>query len=158
MDRIARVSHHIAIALGSNLGDRSGHLKSAATALAREVVGLRTSSFLETDAEDVPDVQPPYLNAVAVGETALAPHALLRVLLAIEESAGRVRPGWRAARTLDLDVILYDDLVMDTPDLVIPHPRFRTRRFVLQPLAELAPDWVDPVTGKTVGELLELVR
>ncbi len=106
----------------------------------------------------MPDAQPPYLNAVAVGETPLAPEVLLEHLLAIERERGRERPSARAARTLDLDVILYGDRVIDTPALQVPHPRFRERAFVLVPLNELAPDLRDPVTGRTVTELIGLLR
>ena len=95
-----------------------------------------------------------YLNAVAVGETALPARALLDALLAIEGERGRSRPHQNAPRTLDLDLILFGETVIDEPGLVVPHPRFRERRFVLQPLAEIASDLRDPISGKTAGELL----
>ena len=86
-----------------------------------------------------------------MGETALSPRALLDALLAIERERGRERPYPNAPRTLDLDLILFGDAVIDEPGLVVPHPRFRERRFVLEPLAEIAPDLVDPVSGLTVA-------
>ena len=95
------------------------------------------------------------LNAAVVGVTSLDAHALLERLLAIEQDFGRTRPYGGAPRTLDLDLILYGDAVIDEPGLVVPHPRFRERRFVLEPLAEIAPDWIDPVTGRTMSELSE---
>ena len=144
----------VAIAIGSNLGDRRAHLTWAVEQLAAHLDDLRISSVLETEPVDVPSPQPPYLNAVVVGETALGPHDLLGLLLELERARGRRRPSLRAPRTLDLDLILYDALVVDTPGLTLPHARFRERRFVLGPLAELAPDWKDPVSGKSVGELL----
>ena len=100
-----------------------------------------------------------YLNAVAVGETDLSPRQLLDALLAIEQAFGRERPGLNAARTLDLDLILHGDNIAVEPGLEVPHPRFRDRFFVLGPLAEIAADMVDPVSGLRVSELLrQLLR
>jgi len=144
-----------AIALGSNLGDRDATLTAAAAALRGVLPDLRLSSTHETAYVGAGAAQPSYLNAVAVGETSLTAHTLLDALLEIERQFGRERPYPDAPRTLDLDLILYGDSVIDEPGLNVPHPRFRERRFVLGPLAEIAPDWRDPVTGQTVGELLE---
>lgn len=144
----------VAIAAGSNVGDRRGHLDWAFGWLAGHLMGLRRSSIIETDPVDVPGRQPPYLNAALTAHTSLEPAELLALLLDVERARGRVRPSPRAPRTLDLDLILYGDLMLDTPMLVVPHPRFRQRRFVLEPLAEIAPEWTDPVTGKTVRQLL----
>jgi 2-amino-4-hydroxy-6-hydroxymethyldihydropteridine diphosphokinase len=143
----------VAIALGSNLGDRAAHIEWALAQLGVLLAGLRSSPLIETEPVDVPDEQPPYLNAVAVGETALDPEALMAALAALERQRGRERPSYRAARTLDLDLILYGDRVIHTETLEVPHPRFRERAFVLGPLAELEPEWTDPVTGLTVAEL-----
>ena len=95
----------------------------------------------------------PYANAAAVGSTELPPRDLLRALHAIEAVRGRERPFRNAPRTLDLDIILYGDAVIAEPDLEIPHPRFRLRAFVLEPLAAIAAELVDPVSGLTVGAL-----
>jgi 2-amino-4-hydroxy-6-hydroxymethyldihydropteridine diphosphokinase len=143
-----------AVSLGSNLGDRRAHLVAAIEQLSTILSQPSVSSLIETEPVDVPDEQPPYLNAAMVGECALPPAELLEWLLACEREQGRERVTRRAARTLDLDLILYGDLVVDAPGLVIPHPRFRERRFVLEPLAQIASAMKDPVTGKTVGELL----
>jgi 2-amino-4-hydroxy-6-hydroxymethyldihydropteridine diphosphokinase len=144
----------VAIALGSNLGDREGHLRSAITALQPSIGNLRVSTFHDTAPVGV-GPQPTFLNAAAVGETSLSARALLVTLLAVERDLGRERPFPGAPRTLDLDLILYGDAIIDeAPSLIVPHPRFRERRFVLEPLAEIAPDWRDPVTGQTVEELL----
>ena len=96
---------------------------------------------------------PDFLNEVVVGTTLLAPGPLLEALLAIEQAGGRDRPFPNAPRTLDCDLILYGDFVIDEPGLQVPHPRFRERAFVLEPLAEVAGDWVDPVSGMTVVQL-----
>jgi 2-amino-4-hydroxy-6-hydroxymethyldihydropteridine diphosphokinase len=142
------------VGLGSNLGDRQAHLDRAIAHLARHLAVLRVSSVHETEPVGVPGDQPRFLNAVAVGETTLDARALLGELLAIEWEAGRERPYAGAARTLDLDLILFGDGIIDEPQLTVPHPRFRERRFVLEPLVEIAPGLRDPVTGRTVGELL----
>jgi 2-amino-4-hydroxy-6-hydroxymethyldihydropteridine diphosphokinase len=143
----------VAVALGSNLGDREGYLRAAIAALHPSIHNIRVSSFHETAPVGV-GPQPAFLNGAAVGDTSLSARALLDTLLGIEGQLGRERPFPGAPRTLDLDLILYDEAVLDSPELTVPHPRFRKRRFVLEPLAELAPDWRDPVTGRTVEELL----
>lgn len=102
--------------------------------------------------------QPRFLNGVVVGDTILSARALLESLMAIERDFGRERLQPNAARTLDLDLILYGRERITEPDLVVPHPRFRERLFVLEPLAELAPDWLDPVSGESISVLLRRVR
>jgi 2-amino-4-hydroxy-6-hydroxymethyldihydropteridine diphosphokinase len=148
----------VAIALGSNLGNREGYLQAAIAALEPSIHHLRVSTFHDTAPVGVAGPQPIFLNAAAVGETSLSARALLDTLLAVERDLGRERPFPGAARTLDLDLILYGDAIVDeAPSLIVPHPRFRERRFVLEPLSEIAPDWRDPVTGRTVEELLRLL-
>jgi 2-amino-4-hydroxy-6-hydroxymethyldihydropteridine diphosphokinase len=143
----------VAIALGSNLGDREHNLRNAAQRLAAVVSHLQLSTFHETEPVGVGE-QAMFLNAAAVGETALEPQALLDALLGIEGALGRQRPYRGAPRTIDLDLILYNARVIEAPRLTVPHPRFRERRFVLAPLAEVAPEWVDPVSGRTIRSLL----
>jgi 2-amino-4-hydroxy-6-hydroxymethyldihydropteridine diphosphokinase len=144
----------VVIALGSNLGDRRAHLLRAAERLTEVLDDIRLSPILETAPVDVLEAQPPYLNAVVVGQCALPPRDLLAHLLTIEAEQQRIRSGWHSPRTLDLDLILYGDVVLDAPDIVVPHPRFRQRAFVLEPLVSVAPDLRDPVTGLTARELL----
>ena len=144
----------VAVALGSNLGDRRAHLEFAVSTLRTLLERLAVSSFHDTVPVGVSGLQPLYLNAAAVGDTTLGARALLDALLAIEAARGRERPHPNAPRTLDLDLILYGDAIIDEPGLIVPHPRFRERAFVLEPLAEVAPDFCDPVTGKSVRELL----
>ncbi|MBK9241567.1 MAG: 2-amino-4-hydroxy-6-hydroxymethyldihydropteridine diphosphokinase [Acidobacteria bacterium] len=127
----------VAIALGSNLGDRRAHLQFAISRLRTILTDVRVSSIHETAPEGVDGPQPDYLNAVVAGFTTLSPIALLQTLLAIERERGRTRPSLRASRTLDLDLILYGDAVIDTPELTVPHPRYLERQFVTKPLAEI---------------------
>ena len=149
----SRTPFIVAVALGSNLGDRRGHLEYAITALGRDLTSLKASSFIETAPVGVDPGQPAFLNAAVTGMTELSPRELLNRLLGIERERGRVRPYARAPRTLDLDLILYGVEVVNEPGLSIPHPRFREREFVLAPLAEIAREMVDPLTGKTVSQL-----
>jgi len=143
--------------MGSNIGDRQGHLVFAVARLAEHFKTLTVSPTMETKPVDVAGDQPDFLNGVVVGMTALSPRELLERLLAIEAERGRQRPFPGAARTLDLDLLLFGDLIIDEPGLIVPHPRFRERRFVLEPLSQIAPEMIDPVTGQTVEELLNRV-
>lgn len=150
-----------AIALGSNLGDSQTILKSALETLDRTPgisVEQRSHGYL-TKALTLPDSppQPDYLNQCALLKTTFTPPELLQTLLAIERQFGRVRQQQWSARTLDLDLLLFNDVILNTPDLQIPHPRMRDRAFVLVPLAEIAPNWVDPVTGATIDQLAQQV-
>ena len=148
---------HIALALGSNLGDREGTLRTALAVLASIISDLCVSTFHETDPVGVGD-QPRFLNAAATGRTVLPARDLLARFLDVEQRFGRTRAYSGAPRTLDIDLILYGGQIVEERDLSVPHPRFRERLFVLEPLDEIASDWVDPATGRTVGELLESLR
>ena len=148
----------IVVALGSNLGDRASHLRYAIVRLDPVVGPIRVSSFHDTAPVGVDPAQPRFLNAVVVGASVLAAREVLDLLLAIERDRGRARPWPGAPRTLDLDLVLCGDEVIDERGLQVPHPRFRERAFVLDPLAEIAADLVDPVTGLTAGQLLERMR
>lgn len=141
------------IALGSNLGDRLAHLRMAVRALRDLGEVEAVSPVYETEPVGYAD-QPRFLNAVARLRTGLAPHELLTRLLEIEQQAGRVRTFPSAPRTLDLDILFYDDLILDSPGLTIPHPRLHERAFVLVPLADLDPSLVHPRIGVSIAELL----
>jgi 2-amino-4-hydroxy-6-hydroxymethyldihydropteridine diphosphokinase len=143
----------VAILLGSNLGDRRAHLEYAIDALRLDLGHISVSSFSETAPVGVGPEHGVFLNVAVVGETRLSARTLLERLLEIEEERGRVRPYPMAPRTLDADLILYADEIIDEDGITVPHPRFREREFVLAPLAEIAPDMIDPVTAKTVAEL-----
>jgi 2-amino-4-hydroxy-6-hydroxymethyldihydropteridine diphosphokinase len=144
------------IGLGSNLGDRRATLEGAIAALARTsgVHVQKVSSFHETEPVGGPPGQGKYLNAAAVIETDLDAHGLLRVLEGIEAQFGRIRSVHWGERTLDLDLLLFGDEIISTLELTVPHPRLRVRRFVLEPLAEVAPEAVDPATKRTIADLL----
>lgn len=148
------------VSLGSNLGDREAHLQRALRAIGATagIQQLEVSRIYETDPVG-PLPQGPYLNAVVEIETELEPRALLERLLQIEAEEGRIRRGVRGeARTLDLDLLLFDDRCIEDDALVVPHPRMHERGFVLEPLCELAPQWVHPRSGQTVAELAARVR
>ena len=144
----------VAVSLGSNLGDREGHLAFAGERLARVLTNFRLSSFIETAPVDVIGEAPPFLNAAAVGDTETPAAGVLHAMQEWEQARGRIRLYRNAPRTLDLDLVLYGDQIIDAPQLAVPHPRFRSRRFVLEPLAEIAPEMIDPVTGLTIAQLL----
>jgi len=144
----------VAVAFGSNLGDRRRHILDAASAVGKLLQNFRLSTIIETAPVGAgTEHDPPYLNAVGVGESALTARELLDALRAIEAEAGRTRPHANAPRTLDLDLILVGEETVKETGLAVPHPRFRERRFVLEPLGEIAPDLRDPVTGLTVRDL-----
>ena len=141
------------VGLGANLGDRAGALRWALERLSSIGTVTAVSPVYETEPLDYLD-QPPFLNAVAAVSTNLRPGSVLAALLAIELDAGRQRSIRHGPRTLDLDLLLYDDLEMSTPDLTLPHPRMHQRAFVLVPLADLAPGLAIPGMGATVADLL----
>jgi 2-amino-4-hydroxy-6-hydroxymethyldihydropteridine diphosphokinase len=147
------VSETAYLSLGSNLGDREANLRAAVAQL--EVAGrlLALSALYETQPVDVPD-QPWFLNCVAAIATDLTPRELLQMALKIESAMGRLRMRDKGARKIDIDIVLFGDRIVDEPGLKIPHPAMNHRRFVLEPLAEIAPEALHPELGKTARELL----
>ena len=148
-----------AVALGSNLesrfGDREANLREAVQRIEALGEVRAVSSFYDTEPVGYL-AQPRFLNGALVLETELGPQELMRELLGVERAMGRERVGAiaKGPRVIDLDLLLYGDWVLWAEDLVLPHPRMEERRFVLEPLAEIAPEWVHPVLGVTVRELL----
>lgn len=151
--KMSTTIYDVYLAFGSNLGNRQENLSTALQRL-HEIVDIhKISSVYETEPVGYLD-QPRFLNMVCYGQTAASPAELLRNTKTIEEALGRERSFRNAPRPIDIDILLYDDLCLETEDLTLPHPRMSERAFVLVPLAEIAPTVVDPVSGKTVQELL----
>ncbi|GAA4324187.1 2-amino-4-hydroxy-6-hydroxymethyldihydropteridine diphosphokinase [Flaviaesturariibacter amylovorans] len=146
--------HTAYLLLGGNLGDRPGNLAAARAALA-DAAGpvIAASPLFETEAWGLKE-QPAFLNQALALRTALPPDALLAAALRIEETLGRVRAERYGPRTLDIDILFYDDAVIDTPTLQVPHPQLHLRRFALEPLAAIAPGLRHPVLGRPISELL----
>ena len=144
-----------ALALGSNLGDRRGHLESAVRGLGEAAQVVAVSTFHETDPVGGPEGQGRYLNAAMIVESLDSPRRLLQRALELEAAAGRERRERWGPRTLDIDLLLCDDEIIVEPDLTVPHPRLAERLFVLAPLREIAPEWIVPGLGRSVKELHE---
>jgi len=144
-----------AIALGSNLGDSQATLEASLETLAQtpDITLEAKSSWYRTKPVGPP--QPDYLNGCVILKVKMSPQTLLETLLTIEQQFGRVRQENWGPRTLDLDLLLYDDLIIEEANLQIPHPRMHQRAFVLVPLAEIAPDWIHPVSQKMIQFLIK---
>jgi len=145
------------LSLGSNVGDREQYIHAAIHGLSgRDVRIIRCAAIYLTEPREMLN-QPQFLNTVLEGSTSLDPDQLLKVCLEVEEVNLRTRDISKGPRTLDIDIIFFGREIIRKHGLEIPHPRFSKRRFVLEPLAEIAPEFVDPVSGKTIRQLLQEV-
>jgi 2-amino-4-hydroxy-6-hydroxymethyldihydropteridine diphosphokinase len=147
------VANLVYISLGSNVGDRASNLRAAIERLDEAGSVKATSGFYETEPVELRD-QPWFLNCVVALDTSFGPAELLKKILAIEQEMGRVRTRDKGPRSIDIDILLFDDKIVEERGLRIPHPAMHQRRFVLEPLAEIAPEAVHPQLRKTAGELL----
>jgi len=145
------------LSLGSNVGDRENHLRDAIGRLGSEGRIASVSSFYETEPVEFTD-QAWFLNCAVALETTRTPGHLMTAVLHIEQEMGRRRTQKKGPRTIDIDILLFGDMVVDSPELTVPHPAMHQRRFVLEPLAEIAPEVGHPILKKTIRELLDTLH
>lgn len=153
---MARVSERVFLALGANLGDRAANMREALRRIGERCRIVAVSSLYESPAlvDEGSPAGPDYLNAVAEVEASLAPGEVMRLAKEVERALGREPGGHWAARPIDIDILLYGERAIDTPELTVPHPRMAERAFVLAPLAEIAPEAAHPLLGGTAGDLV----
>ncbi|MCB0192739.1 MAG: 2-amino-4-hydroxy-6-hydroxymethyldihydropteridine diphosphokinase [Anaerolineae bacterium] len=149
---MSETQHRVYLALGTNLGEREANLRTALEQLPPEVAVVAVSRLYETAPAYVLD-QPNFLNIALEGQTDLSPETLLDYVKELEEQLGREKSRRYGPRLIDLDILFFDAIAMDTPRLTIPHPRLAERAFVLRPLADIAPDFMHPVLERTIEDL-----
>ncbi|HWY03234.1 MAG TPA: 2-amino-4-hydroxy-6-hydroxymethyldihydropteridine diphosphokinase [Candidatus Acidoferrum sp.] len=148
------MSNLVYLSLGSNIGERENYLRDAMARLESQGHVVSGSSFYETEPVEFTD-QAWFLNCVVVVETTEPPEKLMAAILKIEHEMGRQRMQNKGPRVIDIDILLYSDKIIDLPELTVPHPAMHVRRFVLEPLAEVAPDIRHPLLNKTICELVD---
>ncbi|HUQ97389.1 MAG TPA: 2-amino-4-hydroxy-6-hydroxymethyldihydropteridine diphosphokinase [Chitinophagaceae bacterium] len=149
-----RIMHTAFLLIGGNLGNRQANLAAACSAIVQHCGTITTASALYETAAWGVEAQPSFLNQALALQTFSKPHALLQQLLHIEISLGRIREKKYGPRLIDIDILLYDDQVIQTPELIVPHPELQNRRFALTCLADIAPDFIHPVFQKPIAVLL----
>ena len=154
MDCTPEMNNLVYLSLGSNIGDRQNHLREAVARLERLGRVVSVSSFYETEPVEFKE-QAWFLNCAVALQTSKAPEQLLDAILQLEQQMGRQRLQKKGPRAIDIDILLFADTIIDSPELTIPHPAMHQRRFVLEPLAEIAPEATHAVIKKTIRELLE---
>ena len=145
------------LSLGSNVGDRAQQLRDAQARLSAAGRVVATSSLYETEPVEFTE-QPWFLNCAVALETEKTPQELMATILGIEQEMGRRRVQKKGPRSIDIDILLFGDAVINSPELTLPHPAMHQRRFVLEPLAEIAPSMLDPLSGRTISELLAMLN
>lgn len=143
----------VIFSLGSNIGDRESYLEQAREGLEKLLSDFKVSRVVETAPQYV-TAQPSFLNQIVMGNTNIVPAEIVVLTKALQQKIGRTKTFQNGPREIDIDILYYDDLIMNTEDLVIPHPRIAERLFVLEPLCEIVPDWICPVTHKSVRVML----
>ncbi len=145
------------LALGSNVGDSRQYIEQAISSLGTVITQIKQAPLYLSKAVSYTE-QPDFLNTAISGQTSLAPEELLAFIQSVEQQIGRIKRFRWGPREIDIDIIFYGNKILETAQLTIPHPAFRGRDFVLQPLSDLNPDYIDPISQKTISQLLAILK